>query len=406
MNRWIVLLALSLMVLAIWVGQSVEPKSVKPQSVKPQSVESQSAAGMRPVKQLPSETPSSAEISFMDFEFKQLQISRHPGMFPIEGEPTKGSRFFVEATFHREDAIATAKFEAVDEAGNVLQKILIEREPDANGGSGFYGVMKVPDRPFRVVVSGEGIDGRSYRLVHERLFKPTTQPKSAVLIPPGGDLKKRREFEETASQAYMDEKEADLRRSAGEMIVMPRTRVSNVMYAPYLSKAGRPLGVRITFDVEFSQDGYYNPELQLYPNYKKDEWRGRIDMKPLTGSIEPKPEESGSPQIQPHILAYGAGYLYRAGTTYHFTAEYIPNYVVQNEKKTKFCIWYQQYKYSPELEAAWKEILASKAPTKYTLSIRNTDFYGEIDDVPQSTLFKSFLAEGATDCGEQPTYRF
>jgi ABC-type branched-subunit amino acid transport system substrate-binding protein len=129
-------------------------------------------------------------------------------------------------------------------------------------------------------------------------------------------------------------------------------------------------------------------------------------MKPLTGSIDPQPAESGSPQKQPHILAFGAGYLYRGGTTYHFTAEYIPDYVIQNEKKTKFCIWYQQYKYSPELEAAWKEILASKAPTKYMLSIRNTDFYGEIDDVPQSTLFKSFLAEGATDCGEQPTRRF
>jgi hypothetical protein len=205
----------------------------------------------------------------------------------------------------------------------------------------------------------------------------------------------------------MDKMEEDVKRNAEEMIVMPRTRVSNAMYAPYLSKAGRPLGVRITFDVEFSQDGYYNPELHLFPDYKNDDWRGRIDMKPLTGSIEPQPAESGSPQIQPHILAYGAGYLYRGGTTYHFTAEYIPDYVIQNEKKTKFCIWHQQYRHTPEFQAAWRAILASQAPTKYSVYMNNTNFGGEIEGLhAQGTLFKSFVAEGAQDCGEQPTNRF
>src|SRR5687768_3470526 len=140
-----------------------------------------SATAMRPVKQLPSYTPYTAELKFTGFDFQQMFISNHPGSVAIKGEPTKGSRFFVEAQFFREEAIATAKFEAVDEAGQVIQKILIKREPDANGGSGFYGVMKVPDRPFRVVVSGQGIDGRSYRLVHERLFKPTTRPLSAII---------------------------------------------------------------------------------------------------------------------------------------------------------------------------------------------------------------------------------
>ena len=130
-------------------------------------------------------------------------------------------------------------------------------------------------------------------------------------------------------------------------------------------------------------------------------------MKPLTGSIEPQPAESGSPQNRPHILAYGAGYLYCAGTTYHFTAEYIPDYVIQNENKTKLCIWHQQYKHTPEFQAAWRAILASEAPTKYILYINNTNFGGEIEGLhPQGTLFNSFVAEGAKDCGEQPTKRF
>jgi len=203
----------------------------------------------------------------------------------------------------------------------------------------------------------------------------------------------------------MDKEEEELR-THGEMIVMPRTRVSNVMYAPYLSKAGRPLGLRIMYDVEFSQDGYYNPKLELYLDYKKTEWRGRIEMYPLTGSIAPQPAEVGSPQIQPHILAFDAGYLYRAATTYHFTAELIPDYVIQNKEKTKFCIYYQKYKYSPSEQVSFTEILASKVPTKYSVHIANTAFYGEIEGLSQSALLESYKAEGAQDCGEQPTQMF
>ena len=394
MSGRIVLLAQFSLVLLLCVGQSESPQSP--------------ATAVRPVKLLPSPTPSSGQIHFSSFEFLQLFISHHAGSSAIKGEPTKDARFFVEAKLYGEEAIATAKFEAVDERGNVIQKVLIERRADANGGSGFSGVMKVPDRPFRVVISGKGVDGLSYSRTYERLFRPTTRPLSPILIPGATtmDATERQKLE-AAAKEYMSKMEEELRKKAGEMIVMPHLRVSNVMYAPFLSKAGRPLGVRITLDVEFSQDGYYNPELHIYPDYRNDDWRGRIDMKPLTGSIEPLPAEDGSPQDRPHILAFGAGYLYRAGTTYHFTAEYIPDYVIQNEKKTKFCIWNQQYKYSPEMHAAWKAILASKAPTKYTLYINNTNFGGEILGLhPQGVLFKSFVAEGAKDCGEQATSRF
>ena len=202
-------------------------------------------------------------------------------------------------------------------------------------------------------------------------------------------------------------KEEDELRRHGAEIVMPRTRVSNVAYAPYLSKAGRPLGLRIMYDVEFSQDGYYNPKLELFLDYQKSEWRGRIDMYPLTGSIEPQPAETGSPQDQPHILSYGAGYLYRAGTSYHFTAELVPDYVIQNKEKTKFCVYFQKYKHDPSMQVAFTEILASKMPTKYSVHIANTAFYGEIEGLhSQHTLLESYKAEGAQDCGEQPTDRF
>lgn len=368
---------------------------------------SQLDVATRPIKQTAVETPSSANINFSDFEILQLWITNHPGHSEIKGEPTKGFKYSVRATIYGEDAISTAKFEAIDQAGNVIQKILIQRQAGPSGDSEFYGVIKVPDRPFRVVLSGEGIDGKSYRRVFKRLFKPTLRRISPIEMPSSRSMsaaaaKGMRELVDAVIN-----KEEDELRSRGDMIVMPRTRVSNVMYAPYLSKTGRPLGLRIMYDVEFSQDGYYNPKLELFLDYKKSEWQGQIDMYPLTGSIEPQPAEFGSPQIQPHILAYGAGYLYRAGTTYHFTAVLVPDYVIQNKDRTKFCIYFQKYKYDPSIQVTFTEILASKMSTKYSVHIANTAFYGDIEGLhSQHTLLESYKAEGAQDCGEQPTDRF
>lgn len=371
----------------------------------------QSTAATRPVKKLPSPAQTVGSIQLSGFEFQRPYFGREgPGFWRIDGEPSKGHRYVVEAELYGEEAIATAKFEAVDEVGHVIQQILIQRRPDAYGRSGFYGLMMVPDRPFRVVVSGEGVDGKSYRRPHERLFRPTNRPLHPPLIPPGvpaAERRRMRQVTEAAAQDAIAKMENDLKKETSGVIVMPRTRVSNVMYAPYLSRAGNPLGVRITFDAEFSQDGYYNPELHLVPYYRNDDWRGRIEMKALTGSIEPEPAEAGSPQMQPHILAFGAGYLYRARTTYHFTAELVPDYIFQNEKKTKLCIFRQKYKYSPGMQAFWREILASKAPTKYHVYIKNSDFGGEIEGLhAQGVLFNSFVAEGAGDCGAQPNIHF
>ena len=360
---------------------------------------------MRPVKQLPTEPRSSTEITFSDFQIQQMFISNHPGTVEIKGEPTKGSRFFAQASIYAWEAIATLKFEAVDENGNFINKVLINRQPGPDGDSEFYGVIKIPDRPFRVVMRGEGWDGKTFTRTFERLFRPTTRRQSAILIP-GKSVVAARQSQ--LVEDYMNKMEEDVRKNAAEMIVMPRTRASNVMYAPYFSKTGRQLGIRITYDVEFSQDGYYNPELVLFLDYKKVEWRGRIDMTPLTGSIDPQPREPGSEsQVQPHILAYGAGYLYSAGTKYHFTAEYIPDYVIQNEQKTKFCIYHHKFDNSPKMQTAFREIMEDNGPTPYTLEIKNAEFFGVIEDLAsQGTLLKNFLAEGATDCGPQPTNRF
>lgn len=391
--RLILLFAMLLLIAPLHVGQTSRPTSPPTET--------------KPVKQLPVRSPRSAEIQLLDFKFEQMLLGREgPGLFPIEGEPAKGRRYFVEALLFREEAIATAKFEAVDARGVFIQAVRILRRSDAYGHPNFYGVMVVPDRPFRLVVSGEGFDGQRYRSAHERLFRPTARAaadsRMPKLIPDQARL-----MEEMMRQS-LDELEKELQKLPEGVIVMTRQRVSNVTYAPFLSPSGRPLGVRVNYDVEFSQDGYYNPELHVFPFYEDDQWRGRIEMKVLNGSIVPEPTESGSPQIQPNILAYGAGYIYKAGTVYHFMAEMVPDFALQNQAKTKFCVYDQKFKYSDrKTHAIWAAIRSSESPTLYKVYIKNSDFNGIIERFyAPGAFYKSFVAEGARDCGEQPTIRF
>lgn len=216
-----------------------------------------------------------------------------------------------------------------------------------------------------------------------------------------------RVIEEVSRQAIA-KLEDDLRKLPGGVIVMPRQRVSNVTYAPFLSGSGRPLGVRVTYEVEFSEDGYYNPGLHVFPAYDNEEWGGRIEMKVLNGSITPEPALSGSRQIQSNILAHGAGYLYKAHTRYHLMAELVPDHVLQNQTKTKFCVYDQKFKYADmKTRAAWDAIRASETPISYRVRINNSDFVGIIESYyAPGTFHKSFVAEGAKDCGEEPTTRF
>jgi hypothetical protein len=130
----------------------------------------------RPVKRLPVQAPASADIAFDEFEFKLLAGSRHPGTWPIEGEPSKGYTYFVEARVYGLEAIATARFEVLDEHGALIEPARIRRETGAGGSSGFYGLMTVPNRPFRVALTGEAIDGQRYQRIYQRLFKPIDKP--------------------------------------------------------------------------------------------------------------------------------------------------------------------------------------------------------------------------------------
>ena len=349
-----------------------------------------------------------ANIEFVDFDFEQFAISRHgPTPFRIDDLPSTGTKYFVTAELIGVETISTLKFEAVDQQGALIAVVPMIQMTGPDGAPEFFGVMLIPDRPFRIVASGQAIDGSQYKVTSD-LFVPTSEPPK----PNGGfpldpkEAKKMLALLKDAEHKGYSKVEQEFAKLRDGVIVMPRTRVFNMNYTPIFSSSGRPLGFRITYELEFSQDGWYNPELGVLAEFENKEWFGKMNMSVHDGNIEPKPIEE-SPQVKSHPLEHGAGYMYRANTTYQFTAELFPDYVIRNEKKTKFCLYNKLYDYDRSLTEARKAILASKAPITYRISIKNSGFEGRIEKFySHHELYNNFVAEGAVDCGPQPTNRF
>lgn len=360
-----------------------------------------------PVERVTDRSPT--DIEFALFDFEQLAMSRYgPSPSRISDQPTKGIKYFVEPELIGIEKIATVRFEAVDEHGAPIAVIPMSQSNGPAGDPEFFGVMLVPDRPFRVVASGQTVDGTQYKVTYESLFVPTSKPpkpNAGFSLNPK-DAKKWLALLEDTHREWSLKIEQEFAKLKDGTIVMPRTRVFNVNYTPIFSQSGQPLGFRITYELEFSQDGWYNPELKVVPAFEIREWFGKMNMAVHDGNIEPKPIEE-SPQVRSHPLEHGAGYVYRANTTYHFTADLFPDYVIRNEQKTKFCLYNRMFNYDPSLVEARKAILASKAPITYRVKIANSDFEGIIEKFySHHELYNSFVAEGAVDCGPQPTNRF
>lgn len=368
------------------------------------------AGDARPVKRLARPAGRAADINLLSFDFQQTYIGfEGPGLLPIDGEPSRGTRYIVAAKVYGEESIATAAFSAVDETGTVIQSIRIMREP--SGTSKLFGLMVVPERPFRIVMTGAAVDGVRYRRTYGRLFRPIQGPAVRRLPPdvPTDLAKRMTQMADEAERQAIDKLESQLANHPDGGAFMPRTQISNVAYAPLFSAAGRPIGLRVKYEAKFSEDGFFNPALRVLPTYQSDEWSGLVDMHAVEASIEPLPAEVGGPQQRPSILAYGAGYQYKGNTTYRFTADLIPDFIIQNEAKTKFCIYSRKYEiYEARTpRAVWEKLLTSESSVNYKVFIGDRDFTGAIDGFfAPGTLRASFAAEGALDCGSQPTRRF
>src|SRR5215216_6225061 len=92
-----------------------------------------SEAAVRPVKKLPSQLPSVADIDFAEFEIQRLYLGQHgPSPWRIPRQPSKASHYYVQPRRYGEEAIATAKFEAIVCSSSICpQKYFYEKHSPA-----------------------------------------------------------------------------------------------------------------------------------------------------------------------------------------------------------------------------------------------------------------------------------
>ncbi len=364
----------------------------------------------RPVQRTGDPQRDTKAITFHSFEFQQIYFGREgPNYIRIKGEPSQGAQQLAKAELFGHEAIATVRFEMLNQAGKLIQRLRLTKTSYRLSDGQYEGLINVPVQPFRVVVSGQDIHGRTFRRVHTHLFQPAEHPPAPPLVPEGFP----EEYKQKIKQILETEDEKTKARFQAEdlgqpdgFLVMPRIEVSNVTYEPFLSQNGNPLGIRLKYEVSFSQHGTYSPSPLVFPAYENFDLRGAVEMKVINESVQPMPEVQHS-QNRSDLLKYDIPAKYRGDVVYHFVADMIPGYVIQNAAKAKYCIYSRKFETSPKARSVWDTIQASELPIKYGVDIRNTRFYGQTENYyPQRTFYLNFVEEGAQDCGPNPNINF
>src|SRR5258705_2355161 len=198
--------------------------------------------------------------------------------------------------------------------------------------------------------------------------------------------------------------EKDVSKHPDGVLVMPRVEVSNVTYEPFLSEKDNWLEMRLRYDLRFSVDGNYAHDLHVFPFYEDDNARGLVNMEVIKEKIDPRPEPPSYATPDDDVdlntlVRSGSDGWFKAAVVYHFSIDLVPNFVVQNVSKTKFCVDEDRFKSSSELYRTWEAMKASRALVKYWLRINKMNWGGETEPFyPPKIFFDGFLREGAVKC--------
>jgi hypothetical protein len=360
----------------------------------------------RRVKNFPSNRRS-AEIDFLSFEFKRPYLGYEgPNFTELVGEPSAGVQYLATAQLFAEEAISTAKFELIDQDGQVLQLLHFFKQDNSLENAHFVGSAKIPERPFRITVSGMGVDGEPYRRVFERLFRPTKRPPAPPILPrlKRGDAKRITAALIELEKQALAKLEERAQKSPDGVIVMPRIEISNATHGSLISERGNKLGMLLSYDIRFSTDGDYAHSLQVFPFYHDVDMRGLIDLEVLSEEINPKPEPPSYATPQIHVdlntlVKDGSHAWYKGGVVYHFTIKLVPNFVGQNADKTKFCVYEEQFQSNPKSLQLWQRMKQDTRPIAYRIFMHPLAWGGETEPFdPPKTYFDGFLKEGAVKC--------
>jgi len=104
------------------------------------------------------------------------------------------------------------------------------------------------------------------------------------------------------------------------------------------------------------------------------------------GTITPEPQMVGVQSLQ-DVLVYRAAATYRAGQTYTFVVDMVPDYVFQGTQTGRFCIYEQKF----NNRSAWDALKSSSAP----IPSQSTRARSKS---PNSSRARARARSGATPC--------
>jgi hypothetical protein len=362
----------------------------------------------RPVKRIAAAPSRVSGVQFFSFEFQRPYFGREgPNFMRLDGQPSAGAEYFVKAELFRQEVVASAKFELVDEGGRAIQLLHMSKSDNSLDHGEYEGFVKVPAQPFRVAVSGRDLDGKRYRRVYADVFRPTNRPPAPPRLPlklPPAETAKIVAMLKAFEQQAIANMEKEISKHPDGVIVMPRVLVSNVTYEPLVSEKDNRLGMRLRYDLRFSVDGDYAHSLQAFPFYKDDRVRGLVNMEVINEEIAPRPEPPSYATPDIHVdlntlVRYGSDAWFKAGVIYHFSIDLAPNFVGQNASKTKFCVYEDQFKNSVESQRTWEAMKVNPTLIKYRIFINKMDWSGETQPFyPPKIFLEGFFSEGAVKC--------
>jgi len=338
-------------------------------------------------------------IGLYAFEFKELYFGREgPSYSAIIGEPSKKAQQLAEARLSGQGGVSTVKFEAMGASGNALNVLYLFKVNDALDDDQYLGFVDVPDQPFRVMVSGQDTSGAAYRRVFDHLFRPRDEPPARPAL-----FTKSMLDEE---QRYKAEFAAERRANPDGIVILPHMQVTNVMHEPYRSANGNTLGIRFSYDIQFSKAAIYAPTPSVIPFFENFDFRGSVRMKVGGDTINPRPEFVQQ-LYPPGFHGFIMPAQYRSGVVYHFVVDMVPDYAIQNAAKTKYCIYNRKFQNSSKASGIWEALRTQDVPVRYLVSIESVNFHGEITGLyPQKEFYEGLLRERAEDCGPSPSFNF
>lgn len=113
--------------------------------------------------------------------------------------------------------------------------------------------------------------------------------------------------------------------SAHESKIVATTKIDNVRDEILLNNKGNPIGIRVRYSIQFPENGKYSALIFLFPQGSPE------GDYPLNMQTEKSSFDSVDPPLE-------SGHDFKGGVLYTFTEDMIPEFVVEDVSKTKFCV--------------------------------------------------------------------